>query len=46
MSHSTSALANRLTVRRRAPGRLQGQVTPGLLDQIFGLVVAQMVWTP
>ena len=27
-------------------GRLQGQVTPGLLDHIFGLVVAQMVSTP
>jgi hypothetical protein len=27
-------------------GRPQGQVTPGLLDHIFGLVVAQMVSTP
>jgi hypothetical protein len=27
-------------------GRLQGQVTPGLLDHVFGLVVAQVVSTP
>src|ERR1700730_9735439 len=27
-------------------GRFQGQVTPGLLDHVFGLVVAQVVSSP